>query len=265
MTLPRPDWPKFSQDEDAPRAPLQIWRLRLQDLPDDPLETLRPLTVPAEHARARQFRFEADQKRHLAGRGLLRALLAHRYKRPPRDLSLNEDSEGKPHVDDHSEETSAPHFNIAHAADAVVVALSWDQPVGIDIEPQDRIEDPEALAQRVCTETELRRLQSLPAADRAAFFLHIWTCKEAFLKATGTGLRRGPDTVECRFDGAMAAAIEDADGSEPDTPGPSASGWSLQAFQVTDDVIGTVVRKHDIPSPLFFADGRRLVKAQSPS
>jgi 4'-phosphopantetheinyl transferase len=261
MMLHDPDWrsPPFPEP-DTSAASVQIWRLRLDDAP---FEALRPLTVPAEHDRACQFQFEADQHRHLAGRGLARATLASRIGCAPRELSIVEDPNGKPRLDGEFGKDSALEFNVAHAADTAVVALSRERPVGIDVEPQDRADAPEDLARRVLTDAERRRWRALPATDRAAVFIHLWTCKEAFLKATGTGLRRAPDTIECSVEDKTAVALTDADaGYSPDV---SASEWALHPFRVSEDLVGAVVRRHRLPSPLLFADAPQLIDRFSSS
>lgn len=258
-----PNWRLSFREPAVFSAPIQIWRLHLHDLGDSPLQVLQPVTVPAEHDRARQFRFEDDQLRHLAGRGLLRTVLAYQHERAPRAFSIVEDPNGKPHMEDEGKKLSLPNFNIAHTADTVVVALSQECPVGIDIESWDRVDHPSDLAQRVLTEAELQQWHALPAAERDTFFVHLWTCKEAFLKATGTGLRRAPDTIECSVEGNTVTSIDDAEGYSTASNAP-ASEWALRPFRVSDDVIGAVVRRPRLPSSLPFVDACRLFDHVSP-
>lgn len=259
MELNRPDWRDPLQDRGPSGVPVRILRLRLSDLDGDPLETLQPLTVPSEHDRARRFRFDADRHRHLAGRGLIRAFLAHRYGGAPRDFSIVEGPNEKPRLSGPYGEESALEFNISHAADTIVVAISRALPVGIDIEPRDRDADLEGLAQRVMTESELEHWRALPEADRSDFFLHLWTCKEAFLKATGKGLRRSPRTINCVFEGDTAVGLADTKGSSPASPEGSASQWSLHPFLASEGIVGAVVRREALPS-LAFTDAGSLLR-----
>lgn len=258
MRLNCPDW-----ETSFPAAGLSVWRLRLSDLGDDPLETLRPLTVPAEHDRARRYRFDADRHRHLAGRGLIRALLAHQHDCDPRSVSIVEGPHGKPRVERPLNDGSAPEFNIAHTSDVVVVALSHTHPVGVDVEPQRRGGNVDGLAEHVLTEAEWQRWRTLPEADRSDFFFHVWTCKEAFLKATGTGLQRAPHTIECRFDGGTVVGLDDADDYRPSDSTASAAQWSPRPFQASEGIAGAVVRPNGDPSLLVFNDAHPLVNALS--
>lgn len=68
-------------------------------------------------------------------------------------------------------------FNISHSGDYIVMGTS-DIPIGIDI--QKKVEPSKALAERVLTKEEIRRLSD--------DFNLYWAIKEAYLKLTGTGI-----------------------------------------------------------------------------
>lgn len=257
----RTPFEEFGPDE----LPVQIWRLRLNDLDGDRSEVLIPLTVQTEHHQARQYRFEADRHRHLGGRSLVRTFLARRYGCSPQELSITEGLHGKPRLAGVPENEEALMFNIAHAGNVVVAAFSRAHPVGIDVEPQGRDADMEALVQRVFTESERRHWQTLPPTRRSSFFFQVWTCKEAFLKATGHGLQRALHTVECRFESDTVVGLGDAEEHVPPSPETSAAQWEQCLFSAADGVIGAVVRKRSLPSPLHFVDATRHVSQFSRS
>jgi phosphopantetheinyl transferase len=85
----------------------------------------------------------------------------------------------------------ALHLSRSIAGGCTALALAT-QPVGIDVALEDggpipfaALSVPERQDLAVCaTETERRRL-----------FLRIWTAKEAYLKALGTGLQRDPASI----------------------------------------------------------------------
>jgi len=70
------------------------------------------------------------------------------------------------------------------------VAIAWSRGhrVGVDIESFHRLDDWMPVAERVFSAAELRSLYGLPEAVRRATFFNAWTCKEAYLKATGERL-----------------------------------------------------------------------------
>jgi len=259
MPLHRPVWTNLPLASEASTPRLQIWRVRLGDLDGDSLDTLRPLTVPSEHRRARRYEFDADRRRHLAGRALVRLVLSRHYGRAPRDLSITEGPHGKPRLPDVPDGDPTLHFNIAHTDDVVVAAFSRTHPVGIDVEPLNREVDVEALAERVLTDTERQRWRALPAARRRDVFLHLWTCKEAFLKATGQGLQRASDTIECRFEGNMVAALDDAEAYTPQTSNTAAARWAVRAFSASEGIAGAIVHRHEPPLSPVWTDASPLL------
>lgn len=260
----RTEWTARVPECDLDAAGMHIWRLRLSALGEAPLDILRPLTVSAEHARARRYRFDADRHRHLAGRALVRAFVARQYSCTPQAVSIEDGPHGKPHLRAPLDDDSPLEFNIAHSGDVVVAAFSHNQPVGIDVERRDRDADTDALAERVFTEAEQRHWHALPKAERPQAFLRVWTCKEAFLKAIGAGLQRAPSTVECLFDGQEIVGLADAKDYRPSSPTTSADRWALYSFSATDRVGGAVVRKGSVPSSPILADAGRLLHQLSP-
>jgi 4'-phosphopantetheinyl transferase len=259
MPLHRPDWTDPSGKPDSFVPPVQIWRLRLGDLDGDPEDTLLPLTVPSEHRRAQRYEFDADRHRHLAGRALVRLGLSRHYERAPRDFSITEAPHGKPHLPDAPDGTPTLHFNVAHTDDVVVAAFSRTHPVGIDVESLKREADVEALAERIFTDAERQRWRTLPDDHRRDTFFHLWTCKEAFLKATGQGLQRAPHTIECQFDGNMVATLDDADGYTLRSSDSPAARWAVRSFVASEGIFGALVREHDLPSPLVWSDASHFL------
>ena len=81
-------------------------------------------------------------------------------------------------------------FNLSHADGIVgVAALAAEgRALGFDVEPLDRKINM-GIADRYFCPEEVGWLEFLPEAARPAGFLRLWTLKEAFIKATGQGLR----------------------------------------------------------------------------
>jgi len=264
MTTTRTEWTQPFDEFGPDESPVQIWRLRLGELGEDPGAVLRPLTVQSEHRRAERYRFDADRHRHLGGRALVRAVLGHRYDCSPRSISITEGLYGKPRLNGAQANEPALTFNIAHAEDVVVAAFSRTRPVGIDVESQEREADMEGLIQRVFTEPERQQWWDLPPARRSKFFFQVWTCKEAFLKATGHGLQRAPHTVECTYDADTVVGLDDAAEHSPPSPHASAARWALRSFSAAEGMAGAVVRKHSLPAALPCADASRFVSDLAP-
>lgn len=151
-----------------------------------------------------RFRFERDRLQFLASRILLRHTLGAATRQSPGSLRFSTDAHGeKPRlITPERTESPAPplHFSLTHTSLLVACALTRSGDVGLDAEAWSRPMRVDALAPRVLSPREAQALASMPAEARPRRFLEHWTMKEAWLKATGTGLRVSPSSVEVDAD-----------------------------------------------------------------
>lgn len=160
---------------------VSLWRPRVP--------TLHRLLAPDERARADRFRFEADAFRLIIGRGVLRLLIGEFLHLLPERVAFTYSPSGKPSA-------AGIEFNVAHSGDVILIATHQCR-IGIDVERVNRAVDV-ALMSRACFTARERALMLEGAATREAFF-RLWTRKEAWLKAVGTGLSfplRGVDVTD---------------------------------------------------------------------
>lgn len=146
-----------------------------------------------ELERAARFRFERDRSRFLAARHALREVLGGLLGETPAHIRIELDAGGKPRL---SARHAALHFNISHSAQACLIGVSRDAPIGVDIELQRPLDDAQTLARSHFTDREFAAWSALGAAERDFAFLRCWTRKEACLKAAGTGLSVEPRSVQ---------------------------------------------------------------------
>jgi 4'-phosphopantetheinyl transferase len=166
---------------------LAVYELRL-DADARPSAHLTAILTDDERRRAARFHFEKDRDRFVAGRFLVRSALAAILDRTPRAVPLFISQEGRPEV-----EGGGAFFNISHAGDRVVLAVSTRSPVGIDVEAI--VEPhPAEIAELVFDPNELDAYSAAPP-PRAHFFYKLWTRKEAAIKALGHGLLRDPRQI----------------------------------------------------------------------
>jgi 4'-phosphopantetheinyl transferase len=121
------------------------------------------------------------------------------------------DARGKPHV-----AGDRIAFNLSHSEAMAIVAVSSVGPLGVDLEYRGRARDTAALARRYFTPAEA----ALVAADPDVFY-RIWTRKEAWVKAQGSGLAIPLDTVD--VSGTVA-------------------GWLLEDIAIAPDYAAAVAR-----------------------
>ncbi|WP_158598541.1 4'-phosphopantetheinyl transferase superfamily protein [Achromobacter sp. K91] len=161
---------------------IQVFQLAV-DLAAPVAESDLALLSSEETARAQRFHRHGDKVRFVSARAALRRLLGARLDCRPERLRFAANKHGKPRLDVACSADPAPYFNVSHAGDYALIALSDSVPVGVDIERRDPNCDFAGLSRLVLSMQECE----LPAARRLDFF-DCWTAKEAVLKALGLGV-----------------------------------------------------------------------------
>ena len=178
----------------APSAPVLGEReLHLWCFPLDPgpghMAPLAGLLDGAERAGCRRLRGARARREQVAARAALRRILSLYVGRPPGRLEFRRGPFGKPYL----RQRAGPeiYFNLSHSGGFGLVGVTRAAEVGVDLEFRRRDRDWRRLAARFFAPEELAWLEGLPAGERLGGFYRIWTLKEAWLKATGHGLRYG--------------------------------------------------------------------------
>jgi 4'-phosphopantetheinyl transferase len=171
----------------------------------------------------------------LFGRSLLRHLLGVRTKTAPEQLTFGYGAWGKPYL---KSPATAEHvqFNISHSNGQLILALCDNRRVGVDIERIRSEMDWLLVARQYFSPTEVDALLSFPPDLQAAAFFKVWTCKEAYLKATGLGLTGSLPDIEVIL----------SPGREPELrTSQSAVGddrkWKLQSLPLGKGYVGALV------------------------
>lgn len=142
-----------------------------------------------ELERAGAFRLAHRRQQFVVSRALLRTLLELHTGRHAASFELLADDRGKPRC------AGGPAVSIAHSRDIVVCAVTDNGEIGIDIEFADRPHDTSAIAARYFSKDENAWLGAQP---KGHFYL-LWVLKEAWLKATGTGIAGGLNSLRCNI------------------------------------------------------------------
>ena len=196
----------------------QIVFLLLSNLDEGLAERILPAD---ELERARRLVAPPVRRGFVGGRYLLRSVLATLAGVAPASLELQTGSHGKPSLVGY--ERLRASFNLSHSGDLAALALVCARRVGIDIEAERPLTDAALLARRIFSPRERERFESLPENARGAALLEAWTRKEAVLKAIGTGVSGGLDSVEV-----LADAVE-----TPET-------WSVQTLAMPTGFFGAI-------------------------
>lgn len=124
---------------------------------------------------------------------LARRLIAHRTGTNADKLFIGHTEDGAPRL----AEPRLPLCLSLAGRDDVIAAAVADRPVGVDIEI---LGPPVSPPLNVLNASE-RAALAVAGEDTHEYFLHLWTAKEAYVKAIETGLSREPAEIEIRFDG----------------------------------------------------------------
>jgi 4'-phosphopantetheinyl transferase len=219
MWLPAPADLTLLQDD------VHIWRIDL-DRPEAQLQHLLQTLSSDELTRADRFYQKQHRQRFIAGRGILRTILGRYLNLDPSQLKFNYEALGKPVLD----ETCGGNklwFNLSHSQGLALCAVSCDRLIGVDLEFVRPISDVIALAEQFFSATEYNIMRSLPPHQKQETFFRYWTCKEAYLKATGSGLAQ-LEKIEISLSPGKPASLQ----SHPD--------WSLLELEPATNCVAAV-------------------------
>ena len=169
-----------------PDNEVHVWRAGLELEPAD-YNQLEKVLSSDEQARALRFRFVRDRHHFIAGRAILRQILATYLDRQPSQLQFCYGPYGKPSLVTGSEPRGLS-FNLSHSHGLALYAVTRQREIGIDLE-QLRSDFPcEQVADRFFSSREISKLRSMADSMRHEAFFNCWTRKEAYIKARGDGL-----------------------------------------------------------------------------
>ena len=163
-------WVPAARMPDWPQSEVHLWRIDLRTAP-----TNTSVLSPDEQARPARFQ---------QTRSLLRTLLGHYSSQPPQSLRFDYGTSGKPSFSPHPA-GKILHFNLSHADEMALIAISASAEVGVDVERIRSVGHAQKIARRFFTAKDLSWLEEEPSEER---FFQAWTRTEARLKSRGRGV-----------------------------------------------------------------------------
>lgn len=146
-------------------------------------------------------RFKTRELRHqyTVAQASFLSLIALYARAKPSHIQLHSDGWHKPFLRN-AESCSDLQFSFSHCNNVALCGFAKNRSIGVDVEEADAGADWEHLADLCLSEYEKKWFLCLPDHQRAAVFVELWTIKEAYLKAIGTGLAVPPSEVEVECD-----------------------------------------------------------------
>jgi 4'-phosphopantetheinyl transferase len=199
------------------------------DAPPDAVAAARALLTPDELERADRFVFPEHRRRFALARAGLRRVLAAYLDEDPAALRFVLGPQGKPALAGRA----ALEFNLSHSHELALCGVKRGRELGVDVEWMRELTDCLGIARTHFAESERRALAATPPAERALVFFRIWTRKEAFIKALGTGLSHPLDRFEVTFGPAGALRTIDGDAR-------AAAEWSMVSLEPAEGYMAAV-------------------------
>jgi 4'-phosphopantetheinyl transferase len=165
---------------------VQLWRIQASDAANSG-EHYNSLLSPLERAHAEQYRHAQTRDHFTIGRACLRILLGNAIGIDSNSINISTGLHGKPETPPVGGQSI--FFNVAHSNDTILIALSRQGALGVDVEYFDRNTDIMEVASCNFTEEETNTLASTADQEvRIRLFYRYWARKEAVAKADGRGL-----------------------------------------------------------------------------
>jgi 4'-phosphopantetheinyl transferase len=194
----------------------------------------RELSTEERSRRARLRRVE-DRTAYTMARGMLRTILARYLGLAPSGVPLMYGPHGKPQL---AVGNTRLQFNLSHSHGVVLIGLTHDRPIGVDVERVRQDLAFREIARRFFAVEEQVGLAACSGRQQAQAFFRYWTCKEAFLKASGIGLARPLDSfaVDCISAEAPRLLRDNDDPGAPDA-------WALLVIEPLAGYIGALATR----------------------
>ena len=202
------------------RGEVHVWFARLERTPAR-LTRMRTILNPEEMARADRFFMDVHRNRFIAGRAMLRDLIAGYLGQPAEAIRFAYNEWGKPALTT-GFSASDLRFNLSHSEDLAMYAFALEREVGVDIEQIRPDVASESIAENFFSLSEVKALRALPREQQAQAFFNCWTRKEAYIKAHGRGLSIELNSFDVSLRPGEEAKI---------LRGEESGGWSLRAFE----------------------------------
>lgn len=171
------------------RAQVQVYVYPVSRVPQDHLVLSHYLGFLSSAEKLRYDQYHPKAARlFLISRVLVKTVLADKLGISPHEVNLLLHPNGKPFV----EGSKAVYFNLTHSADVIILAVTEEGEIGVDIEQVDR-EFEWMRVDSVLAPIEIEWIKENELTEPFSVyqrFFQIWTLKEAYIKCTGEGMSR---------------------------------------------------------------------------
>lgn len=221
------------KSNDVSPAQVGVWTWSL-DVGSREQDGLLRLLSPDERMRAARFVQSRDRRRWVVAHGRMRQVLGRILQKDPVSLVFVAEGSGRPVLGQGQAEPAS--YSLSHSEAVGALAVSNGVRVGVDVEAVRPMGDDEMAA--ALSALEWRRIRTFHGDARLAAFFRLWTAKEAFVKALGTGLATPLTSFDIDLLDEQAPAISRWD-NHPD----AGAHWRFASARPAEGYVCTVAAK----------------------
>ncbi len=160
---------------------IHVWKIPLLEVNERDFTSLSS----EEKLRLSSYRNEQSRTIFYSSRIAMRKLFSTYLHILPEAVNFATREHGKPYLELHNNTTKF-EFNLTHSGEQILLAISTQQSVGIDIEAMRTVPNWQRVAKKVFDNNLMKRL--LNTANPANEFVKLWTEFEARQKLAGMGV-----------------------------------------------------------------------------
>lgn len=175
---------------DISEGKIHVWEIALDNPAVGPQELFKHVLSEDEKERAMRLGLTDYRDRFVTARGYLRTILGRYLNIRPASIEFEYNERGKPGLPAESNQKGI-NFNISHSRSLALCAVGVQAAVGVDVEYVRGVMRPEKILERFFSPGEREYYHSSPDTTKDRSFMSLWTIKEAYSKAVGTGFSSG--------------------------------------------------------------------------
>jgi len=170
-------------------AEIHLWLVFYDGITEERLHSAyRELLNTVEKKQEPRFHFARDRHRYLITRALVRTVLSRYVSIHPKEWSFSTNAYGRPEIVNAQARDAGLSFNISHTHSLIVLGVTRQRALGVDVENFRAREVSIDIADRYFALQECVALTAAPPSQQQYRFFEYWTFKEAYIKARGMGL-----------------------------------------------------------------------------
>jgi 4'-phosphopantetheinyl transferase len=224
---------------------IHLWLTDYEQITDARLHgSYRQILSDDERQQEPRFHFAKDRRRYLVTRALLRTVLSRYAAIPPASWTFSTNAYGRPEIANVDVAAEQLCFNISHTHSLIVLGITHDRALGVDVENVKTRQAALESAGRFFAPTEVAALAELEYGARHYRFFEYWTFKESYVKARGMGLSLSLEKFAFRFPHETKVAL-DIDSELADEP----ARWHLAQLEPAADYLVAVCAERGSQSP----------------